>query len=231
MVGSARRGPRCALLLLAACRQVAGLSDPLTSDGRLPGSGPCGATVLLSDPFDTGDLSTYWTTTQATDLPVSETAGDLEIDFASTVSGGDFSYVRSIGPIAVDGLCAVVEIDSVPNLQGSNPIAYVKLRTDFEEVGWQEQFATLTVRNYVSSSHNSLASLTWDPVADRFVRLRHDTTTTYWETSPDGSTFTTVWSLPGFTVGTAQLEIGAGAQANVTNGGRARFASALATGP
>ena len=80
-------------------------------------------------------------------------------------------------------------------------------------------------------SLTTVATASWDPVADRFLRLRQQGGTTYWDTSSDGMAYSQRASTTSFTVTSSQLELGAGAFATVANGGTARFASALLVGP
>jgi hypothetical protein len=62
---------------------------------------------------------------------------------------------------------------------------------------WSDAPGTLTASfKYSNGVPSTNAIGAYDPVAHKYLRIRHDvaTATLYWETSPNGSTWTTVFS-------------------------------------
>jgi len=230
---------RAAVLVVAGCGRAGfGALAPIDAgpdativvpDGPVPVSA-CGSTVLLSESFDTGAGPT-WAVTNNSGLTASEINGNEEIDFAASVGAGEYAFFRSNTMYTVDGLCAQAEIAGTPDFARAGAAIYFKLRTNSDEVEFFAHDGVLDLRTHVAGKVTVAGTIVWDASALRFERLRHQAGVTYWDTSADGVIYTQQLGVAGFEIATAQLELGAGAAKNVTNGGTALFASALAIGP
>jgi len=229
------------VVLIAGCGRVGfgafGTSDAAVDvvipvpDGPVPAS-VCGATVELSDSFDTTPAPT-WTVQNQTSLTAQETGGNEQVTFAASVSAGLYAYFRSATAYSVEGMCAQAEIAGTPDFSKAGAAIYFKLRGSQLEIEFFAHDGVLDLRSHSSNNKVSIqGTVTWDPIALRFVRLRQAAGITYWDTSPDGVVYTQQAAVPGvFATTTAQLELGAGAVSTVANAGQALFASALATVP
>lgn len=231
---------RALLVLVAGCGRV-GFGAISTTDAAAPNvvivipDGPvsmsaCGSNTLLADSFDTTPGS-VWQVTNQNGLTAQETGGNEEIDFGASVSGGMYAYFRSTTAYPVAGLCAQAEIAGTPDFAKVGAAIYFKLRTSQLEVEFFAHDGVLDLRSRANNKVTIQGTVTWDPVALRFVRLRQAGGVTYWDTSPDGAIYTQQAAAAVFATATAQLELGAGAVSTVANAGQALFASALASGP
>jgi len=192
---------------------------------------PCGSTVLLQDGFDDGVPAPLFMTSAQTGLTVSEANSLMTVTFASTVNGNNYAAYRSVGAYSADGLCAAVEVQTAPPVSASNAAIYFKLYTSQQQVEFLEWGGTMNLRTRMDNTVATVAQIPWDPVADRFLRVRQQGGMAYWETSPDGVSYATRAMVTGFAVGNWQLEFGGGAVANVSNAGLVQFASVRVTGP
>jgi hypothetical protein len=217
------------LCLVASCGRIE-FEPNVAIDGAVDDAGgPCGASALHLDHFDVGGASAQWTVHQDPGIVVDDASGSLAIAFASSVSAGSYGYARLAARSGVQ--CAVAEVATTPYLGTASAIMYVRLRTDVEAIELHECFGSLDARIIANGSTTIVGRVPWDPVAGRFMRLRSDATTSYWETSADGIAYSTIASMAASTTAAYQLELGAGAVDDVANGGTARFASAIVTGP
>lgn len=70
---------------------------------------------------------------------------------------------------------------------------------------------SLNARRTVNSVNTAGPSLTYDPVAHAWLRIRESAGTAYFDTSPDGTTWTNFWSIaPGFDITNILLNITTG---------------------
>ncbi|MBA3393099.1 MAG: hypothetical protein H0T89_10665 [Deltaproteobacteria bacterium] len=230
---------RTLLLFGVACGRIGyderppddGLTGVDGTDGPVdvPGASACGMTVHLSDTFDDGVAAPNFLPNAMPGMTVSETGGDLVVQFAPTVAAGNYAYYRSAVAYPMDGFCVTVETVEAPANGGA---LYLKLRTAQLEVEMFGHSGVLETRTRQSNTVVTRDMFVLDLSVQRYWRLHQVGTSTFWETSPDGVTYLQHTRLDGFfTANMAQLELGAGAVTAVTNGGTARFASASAVGP
>lgn len=203
--------------------------DAITADGPTVPPTACGATQLVSDGFDTGVTTGVWIVSNGTGLSIQQANSNMEVDFAATVNAGKAAYYRSANAFASDGLCGVAEVAGTPSAPAAS--MFVKLYTSAQMVDFDVHGGVVDLRSQSNQTLTTYATLPWDPVADRFLRLRHASGVTYWDTSPDGTTYVQRFSATGFPVANCQLELGAGAETTASNAGAALFASAAAYGP
>lgn len=192
-------------------------------------TGPCTGTTLVDDPLDDASAAPLFSAQPATGLTLVEGGGHLDVQFAATVSGGNFASYRSASAFTAEGLCATVEVSQVP---GDLGLAYFKLRTAQLEVELLTSGGMIQLRTRQANNIGVERMFPLDLIASRFWRIRQLAGTTYWETSPDGLAYTTHATLAGFFTATScQVEIGAGAQATATSAGAARYERVIVVGP
>lgn len=180
----------------------------------------CGTTVLLTDSFDDTMPGPAFTSGADTGLTVTEAGGHVDMTFAASVAANMYAYYSSATTYPTAGMCVALEISQVPVGGGS---AYFKLQGGVLELEFYLADGMLDLRTH-DPAIVTKKTLTFDPVAQRFWRLRQQGGTSYWDTAPDGVTYVQQTSLAGFFTPTAAtITFGAGASAVVNNGGRARF--------
>ncbi|MDQ3369047.1 MAG: hypothetical protein M3680_26790 [Myxococcota bacterium] len=236
---------RVLLLVASGCGRVGYEARPLgdgavepedggTEDGQIDASidavAPVGCgTLLLDDPFDDGMAAPSFVATAEPGLTVSEAEGRMRVQFAASVTGNRYGHYRSITAYPTAGLCVVVRPVELPANGGA---VYLKLRTAQLEVEFYGHGTVLELRKRQSSVVETIGTLPFDLAVHAFWRLRQQGTTTFWDTSTDGVTFTARGMLDGFfSATTCQFELGAGSLAAITDGGFASFESAAAYGP
>jgi hypothetical protein len=221
------------LVALAGCGRIgfdagAGpVGDALLGDGT-HGSGDaqvttnsvCPTTIALTDDFSAATTSPQWTPTVGGNMTMTQTNGFLEIAFSAgtTPSGSTSDYLQAV-PIDYTESCTVVEMDTIPATteNGSVQIRIGNLGSYvvFEEVtGTLHEIAKAVIGT----------SQPYDPIAHKFLRLRHHQGTWYWEVSPDGMTFTVLFTSPTAFVATpTTVTLELRATTGVQNGGKVDF--------
>lgn len=199
---------------------------PLSIDA--PGTLGCGSTILIDDPFNDAVPGPSFVGQPSTGLTLVESAGHLDVQFAATVDSS-FSYYRSTIAYPAEGLCATAEVTQTPDAPAS---AYLKLRTAQLEVEMITVVGAIALRTRQSGAATTRQQIALDLVQSRYWRIRQLAGTTYWETSPDGATYTTHTMLAGFfTPMSCQVELGAGSQSAASNAGVARFEGIVVAAP
>lgn len=188
----------------------------------------CGSTELLRDDFDVAGPAPLFMEFTANGLTIDELGGQWNITFASNVGAGRYAGYSSVATYAADGLCASIESVAVPNPSG---VMYFKLSGGDEQIEFFLIDSFLRMRTQKGSQVAILAQIAFDPVQQRFWRLRNQGGTTSWDTSPDNINFVSHVSTTFLTVTQLFFEHGGGAVSSVSNGGTGSFDQALATGP
>jgi hypothetical protein len=129
--------------------------------------------------WDVDPLATA-TSSQVT-LPADVSQPVVETDTSDWVLDEQRVSWRWSVPPAASGVTASAEMQPGPSPSSANMLRFIYSN------------GTLFVRHHVASTVTTLASYTWDP-ASPFLAFRDTGTTQYWETSPDGSSWTTVGS-------------------------------------
>jgi hypothetical protein len=214
-----------------------GGGDGGTGDGDSAGDGPdalvtgtsvCPSTVLLADDFQDGVTAPEWTVMTATDLTVAETAGVLRVTFAANSGPNERAGYRQTTASDYSAACVIAEITAIPAASQQAASSWVRVGP-----GPSDNAAFSFDNGEVRSDLHNGASIRqvdlrpFDPIAHRFLRMRMTATTTYWEASPDGVTFTLLGSVVD-TLGIAaatQLDLEAQSLSATHNAGTAEWAS------
>ncbi|HZX94189.1 MAG TPA: hypothetical protein VFE90_06705 [Myxococcales bacterium] len=146
----------------------------------------------LSDAFAGTTVDTTKWTVSATGGTTTEGGGSLNM--APTVSTPTTRLaVTSVSKYTLTNSQMQVKLTSVP--QGSINTRFALLNSTNEDMGFWIEQGTVYCYYFVGATEMDVAVLTYSPTAFAWMRVRHDGTTVFWETSPDGVTWTVQGSI------------------------------------
>lgn len=148
---------------------------------------------LFSDSFNDNSLDTAkWNNWGTYDTGIAETLNRLQLTTKQT--DGAYLGIKSDNTYNLTGAYAQVEVVNAGNQSLESYEAYPLVLSTSDEAN-QIYFAiiagTLYAYKTVSGTPTSLATATYSATNHRFLRIRENAGTTYWETSADGE----VWSI------------------------------------
>jgi hypothetical protein len=180
------------------------------ADGGLPSA--CGKASLLADDFETDTLNTaLWYAYQDPGTTVSLTGGKVELTLDSNLATSSWAVLSSRYYYDLTESRVSVEVIQSVNVATFAEMALVLRRDDQNELALVQQVGLLRAVTQVGSDRYSSPNMLYNPSAHRFWQIRESGGTTYWETSPDGASWTAFWqgSTPSFApLVRASFEIG-----------------------
>lgn len=213
-----------------------GASSSSSSSGGTGGSGGgpvhCGGTSVLADDFAAGDPGEVWDHYSGGTV-VSETGGEAVVVLPNNnpnSSWGEFDTKRAYD---FRGDSISIEVKSAGNTS-TDAYAWFGIGTTDNHVEFLQQHGTLSLQQRVGGVNTSLKSTAYDPVAHRHWRLREDGQNTYWETSSDGASWTTLTQVPTstlFPMDLMALSFGGGTDGGEVNPGEIHFDNLNGGGP
>jgi hypothetical protein len=180
------------------------------------------------DDFDGGGADPRWLAYGESYLR----QGGGTVEISPPPAGGYSGYVTTASHNLVGGGAAVEISDpGDPTLPGFE--LYLTIKFDQENyVAWRLTGSDLFARSSVDGRQQDLIALPW-ATDKRWLRIREEAGTTYWQYSPDGSHWSTAFqSADPIAMGDVYLEFGAGrwqASAGTTTASFSTFAAELAT--
>ena len=180
-------------------------------------------TVDVADDFDDGIVSTQWYRYAQSTVGVVETGGQLVITPVADQDGSHYGGYISRAFVDMRDHCIFATLVATPADTGAVEMQ-LAVQLDTRYTGLSVGNAHLeTFTNFDGTPH-TLALTPHDAIAHRIVRIRESAGTTYWETSPDGATFTEQHAAATpFDFSAVQVLIQAGTFAAVANPGTAVF--------
>ncbi|MGC4120235.1 MAG: hypothetical protein QM765_37765 [Myxococcales bacterium] len=189
------------------------------------GTTGCGKFELLADDFADGVSSpTLWARRTVTPgATVTEAAGEAIVTLKANQNGSTYDFYGSTYWYDLTGSQVSLEVREVTN-PATTAATFVKLGDNQAGLELTAVLGHLDCRSWESGTLTTLLSVTYDPIAHARWRLRESSGTVFFETSPDGATWTALTSLgtPAF-VSSTWLSFGAGTDERVASPGRARF--------
>lgn len=151
-----------------------------------PTTGPLCAIASLVDDFDDGSVATAWTEWRDPGCVAAETGGQLRFDMAAAVDSDDCGYASKHAFDFTDGSVSL-EAVSVP---GEGEVwLFVADPNENHGLGMNVYGSIVTIDVLVDTNWSTIKTVSYDPVAHRFIRVREDADTLHWEVSADGVTF------------------------------------------
>jgi len=180
-----------------------GADAGVPTDARPPADA---GVATFEDRFDDGALS-GWTPWTHPGCTTAETQGLLELTFDGTGEG--YCGADTQATFDVRGGTLVVEVAAAP--VQSTFEAYVLLFDNQQQIMMIRDTSGLTMQLKSGSSIIGTRTIPNDIVGQRFWRIREQAGTIFWDTSPDGATWTNRHSTPTvIDVSSLQVELAAG---------------------
>lgn len=185
------------------------LLPPLASS--LTGTAPPRPAAELRDTFAAPDLDTSrWTATNSAGVTGAQTDGAyaFEVDAAAVA----YSQLTSAGSYDLTGSAFTVElVDAGSQAAGLEAYFIVEADTSNRLVAVVAG-GFLGIYKTVSGSQSGITFPTYDPIAHRWLRIREEAGTTYWEAAADGADWTVLhFEATPITVTATRLILQAGA--------------------
>jgi hypothetical protein len=174
---------------------MGGASSSSSSSGGTGGEGGgpihCGGTSVLTDGFSGGDLGNVWSIYDGGGAVASRTGGEAVVVLPSNSPMSSYGEFDSNRAYDFRGDSVSIEVKSAAN---PTTTAVVWYGTGYEDnyLGIYEQHGVLYFEQWVAGVKTVLKTTAYNPVAHRHWRFREDGLTTYWETSSDGVSWTTM---------------------------------------
>jgi hypothetical protein len=204
--------------MLVACGRLN--FDPLGgADARRDGAA-CDASMTaapFADDFDDGVASAWGTDSTMNGATVGEVGGVLQLVLAP---GAASQTARTSSMRNLHDTTLSIEVVQMVNLV-AGAYGMMTLQGTSDAIGWQQTAGLLTVGQ---ASVGTLAQVPWDPVQQRWWRIREAAGFLSFETSPDTQTWTMVnmTATPGF-VSQTSLVLRADEEFPVANPGALGF--------
>ena len=152
----------------------------------------CGALSLLHDDFDDGVVAPGWFAWNEPGTSVSEAGGQMTIH----VDASTGSYAGSVSRRAFDLAGSSMAV-TVVQAGGEHTILEVRGPAEADPRAQIVAAASGMLEAVVLNTPAQLRTqIPYDPIAQRHWRLREDAGTLYWETSPDGTAWTSFHDEP-----------------------------------
>jgi hypothetical protein len=171
------------------------------SSGGSGGAAACNGIGLLNDDFELDGRDTVWVESDGSSKSdTAETNGELVITLGDDYSP-DAGYASRYYYDLTDSAIAV-EVKQTPNATDPNA------RTQLVAVRDSGRSIRLVIRNgmlYAQREINNtnadvVPPVPYDPVAQRWLKLRQEAGTVFWEVSPDGNSYAAAAELPAASV-------------------------------
>lgn len=193
----------------------------------------CGATAILTDDFDDGVIGPAWTAMTPHAWTVSEAEGVLRVAPPFSPALPDSAGYTQTATVGFAKTCAIAELVAVPT---GSPLVYAFLRlgTAQKNVELVVEDGQLLGRFNNMGTTGTTGGGAYDPVADRFLRIRNTGSSYVFETGPSLASFTSHGLVGGGVVepSPSTLQLGAGTEAGTTLvSGSAEFANVWFLGP
>lgn len=152
----------------------------------------CGKVDLLNENFNTPiDKDWLWDTFSDPTAAMSQPMGQLVFTKSGTMAQGGYGMIETTLAYDLRNKSISVEAVKVPTAPMNAQMAFALFYDDNNNVGLHYQDGSLKFGATQSGVFDEKSSLTYDPVAMRYWRLREANGAFFWDTAPDGQTWTT----------------------------------------
>ncbi len=150
----------------------------------------CGRPSVIQDNFDDGVPASQWQIVQAAGSTATETGGELVVKPAA----GSASY-RSVHAVNLADDRLRVEVTAMLSTATTASASLAGQHDGQNEVLFVQQGGVLYAR-MIDAGTLSEKSVSYNPTAHRFWQIRESAGTVSWETSPDGTSWTSTMTRP-----------------------------------
>jgi hypothetical protein len=191
-----------------------GASHFASLNGGTPAGQWCPAS-MLADNFNSGVFAPEWGNSYSPNgSTYTESSGS--VTFGLPGSAVVETALASAMAYDLSESAIITQIQTVPAVNTCN--AFLRASTTSNDfIMFTANLTSLTCLHGAGGSQQQVCQVPFDPVAHKLWRLRGTGGTVYWETSPDGTTWTTQYSEPA-AIALDALGIGVGARENAVVG-------------
>jgi hypothetical protein len=213
--------------IAVAAHQVVPATVTLTAGSSPPPPpGSCGQITLLGDDFSGAAMPVpFWNINSTSGINIGESSNNLVITLASPAAGDDAGY-QSRAWYDLTGSSIAVDVPQMVDTSVNGFASFNIQQDDKNDVEILQQKGYI----FFAKGKTDVASMPYDPVQQRWWQLREAGGTLYYETSPDGTSWTqrAMTATPTWAT-TARLLLSAGSDDALSNGGAVHY-GALAGG-
>jgi len=202
--------------------------DPVSGGGDAP-SAPalrCGTIELLADDFQSSTKSPAWNPYTYNGTSVAQGGGELVATIVPTGGAGAYAGYGSYYRMDLRDARLYVHVTQVLSPATRGVTRFQATPDVNNNITILEAAGVLYALIGTGGTQVTIGSIPYDATDDAWWQLREDQGTVYFETSPDGQTFTAFASAatPAFAA-SARIDLSAGTDRPETNPGAAHFAS------
>lgn len=152
--------------------------------------------ATFADPFNRTSVdSTKWAQATAGGATMTFDATGATVTYPSSSTASTAGSVSAIANYDLTGSYAYVQVLAVPS-SSTNADAEMALLLDSNNwLRWVYEGGTLYAQYMVAGTRNNATTFSYSSATHKFWRIRESGGTTYWDTSPDGSTWTNQASM------------------------------------
>jgi hypothetical protein len=198
--------------------------------GGTPSSKWCPMSTITDD-FSTSTPSPAWKRSYVNSpMTVTQTGGQLMFTLAANLVV--FSAYYSSASYDLTGSSFVVQVPQTANV-ATTAQTYIALNGQgANDIEMLEENGQLTARISVGGTDQNLASAAYDPTQHAWWRIRESGGTLFWDTSPDGKTWTVLCSdSTPFAIDVLDVVLAAGTWQSQANPGTSNFDNVNLTPP
>lgn len=152
--------------------------------------------ATLTDDFGDWDIDdTKWEVTQQTGCTAKEAYGHLEL----TASGGNYSKIKSVETYELLGSYGYIKVQNFPNSQSQNYLRFlIESQGSMDRICYFQiiddtdgQWISANLYDLYLGTVQSILQYTeeYDEDAHQWLRIRRESDTVYFDTSPNGHTW------------------------------------------
>lgn len=221
------------LILVAACGRLGfsdrtGVDSAITADVTIPDSTTatgCGTTTLLADNFEAATPAAQWYAYANGGITTVQTGGQLVITLpATTTSGSNYGGYDSTWSYDLRGGRVYVEVIQVTSVTTNAQTDLQVIAPNGDALELSEENGQLYASGWVGTTQTTINAIAYDAGQDKWWQFREAGGMVYFETSPDGVTFTpfAMTPTPPY-IASVDIAIEGGTFQTETNAGAARF--------
>jgi RHS repeat-associated protein len=159
----------------------------------LPAVAQLSPVSTLQDTFGGTSIGPLWTITSQVQGSITESGGTLNL--APNANTDSILSMVSASQYTLANSGAFVQVPQVVASGGFATNGFTLLNDTYNSLDWLFKNGNLYAVYTVNNGATIAATLTYDPVQHAWWRIREASGTVYWDTSPDGSTWTSRASL------------------------------------
>lgn len=154
-------------------------------------SGPSG----LRDNFTDNSVGAAWNATASGSATVAETSGQARFTLPSSTAGTHTARYTSAQTYDLTSDSFYITIETMVSTGVAATAFFQLYLTNINAIQWVQVSGTVYARSAVNGASTDRYSASWSGTTYKYLRIRADTTTVYWDSSTNGTSWTNRASL------------------------------------